>query len=162
MSPRWPRPLFYLTFIAVLVVDQLTKMWALASLRPLGSIQIVPGFFNLTFVRNEGIAFGMFQGQGLLIGLFMIIFVGVAIYYTRSLNWTLWEPNLIGGGLCGGAIGNLLDRFRLGYVVDFFDAYAGPHHWPVFNVADSAICVAVGWIVFRQLVSSPAKAPHKA
>jgi signal peptidase II len=158
MSSRWPRPLFYLTIVIVMVLDQLTKMWATASLEPIRTMPLIPGLFNLTYVQNRGIAFGMFQGQGLLIGLFMIILIVVAIYYTRGLLWTSWEPNLVGGCLCGGAAGNLLDRFRLGYVVDFFDAYVGPHHWPVFNVADSAICLAVGWIVIRQLVGTPVKA----
>ncbi len=112
---------------------------------------LAPGFFNLTYVRNTGIAFGMFAGEGLLVGLFMVVLALVALYYARGLNWAGWEPNLVGGGLCGGALGNLLDRSRWGYVVDFFDVHAGTYHWPVFNVADSLICVAVGWIVLRQL-----------
>src|SRR5277367_5297619 len=151
MIVRWPRPPFYLVIVLALVADQLTKHWASVSLRPLGSVILVPGFFNLTYVRNSGIAFGMFAGQGLLVAGFMIVLAVVALYYTRGLNWAGWEPNLVGGCLCGGALGNLLDRARLGYVVDFFDVYIGTHHWPVFNVADSLICLAVGWIVLRQL-----------
>ncbi|HEY0256087.1 MAG TPA: signal peptidase II [Candidatus Methylacidiphilales bacterium] len=154
MQSRWPRLLFYLVTIGVLVVDQLTKAWASASLRPVETVTLIPGFFNLTYVRNTGIAFGMFAGQGLLVALFMIVLGGVALYYTRGLNWAVREPNVIGGFLIGGAIGNLADRSRLGYVVDFFDVHLGDSpalHWPVFNVADSMICIAVGWIVLRQL-----------
>jgi signal peptidase II len=125
----------------------------MASLRPVGTVALVPGFFNLTYVRNTGIAFGMFAGQGLLVALFVVVLAGVALYYARGLDWARAEPNVVGGALVGGALGNLLDRLRLGYVVDFFDAHVGPHHWPVFNVADSLICVAVGWIVVRQLRS---------
>lgn len=152
---HWPRPSFYAVIVLVIVLDQLTKAWASASLRPLGSVTLLPGFFNLTYVRNTGIAFGMFAGQEMLVGLFMVVLVLIAFYYTRGLNWAGWEPNVIGGCLCGGAAGNLLDRSRLGYVVDFFDVHLGPHHWPVFNVADSLICIAVGWIVVRQLFGTP-------
>jgi signal peptidase II len=150
MHARWPQPLFYLVILAALAADQLTKAWATASLRPAGSVVLVPGLFDLTYVRNTGVAFGMFAGHGLLVAAFVLVLAAVALYYARGVNWTGWEPNVVGGGLVGGALGNLLDRSRLGYVVDFFDAHAGPHHWPVFNVADSLICVAVGWIVLRQ------------
>lgn len=153
MIVRWPRLLFYIVIVFSMVADQVTKAWATLSLQPLGTVPLIPGFFNLTYVRNSGIAFGMFAHQGLMIGLFMIALVLLAIYYTRGLNWALREPNLIGGMLCGGALGNLLDRSRFGYVIDFFDVYLGAWHWPVFNVADSLICIAVGWIVVRQLRS---------
>jgi signal peptidase II len=151
MPVRWPRPTFYAVVLLVIALDQLTKMWATLSLRPLGMVPLVPGFFNLTYVRNPGIAFGMFAGQGLLVGLFVLAVALVALYHTRDLNWAGWEPNLVGGCLCGGALSNLVDRSRFGYVVDYFDVYLGAHHWPVFNVADSFICCAVGWIVVRQL-----------
>ena len=151
MSVRWPRPSFYAVIFLVIALDQLTKMWATLSLRPLGTVTLAPDLFNLTYVRSTGIAFGMFAGQGLLVGLFVAALALAALYYARGLNWTGWEPNLVGGCLCGGALGNLLDRSRLGYVVDFFDVHLGTHHWPVFNVADSLICLSVGWIVLRQL-----------
>ena len=158
MTSRWPRLLFYLVLIGSIALDQLTKTWATASLEPIGSMTLIPGCFSLTYVRNTGIAFGMFAGEGLLVGAFMVVLALMALYYARGLNWASWEPNLVGGCLCGGAFGNLLDRVRQGYVVDFFDVYAGPHHWPVFNIADSLICVAVGWIVLRQLFGADSKA----
>jgi len=151
MLVRWPRPFFYAVMLPVIVLDQLTKMWATVSLRPLGTVELAPGFLNLTYVRNTGIAFGMFAGHGMLVGLFVVMLAVVALYHARDLNWAGWEPNLVGGCLCGAALSNLLDRSRLGYVVDFFDVYIGTHHWPTFNVADSLICLAVGWIVVRQL-----------
>ena len=160
MPLRWPRSSFYLVIVLIIALDQLTKMWATLSLRPLGTIILLPGIFNLTYVRNTGIAFGMFAGQGLLVGLFVGALALAAFFYARGLDWTAWEPNLVGGCLCGGALGNLLDRSRLGYVVDFFDVHLGPHHWPVFNVADSVICLAVGWIVLRQLGAKDAGNPH--
>jgi signal peptidase II len=151
MSARWPRPSFYAVILFVIALDQLTKAWVVASFGPEMSMTLVPGFFNLTYVQNTGIAFGMFKGQGLLVGFFVLALALGALYYSRELNWASWEPNLVGGCLCGGALGNLLDRSRLGYVVDFFDVHLGLHHWPVFNVADSLICLSVGWIVLRHL-----------
>ena len=157
MHARWPRPSFYVVIVLVIALDQLTKTWATMSLQPLRTVTLAPGLFNLTYLRNTGIAFGMFQGEGLLIGLFVAALALMALYYPRDLDWAGWEPNLVGGCLCGGALGNLLDRARLGYVVDFFDVHIGPHHWPFFNVADSLICLAVGWIVLRQLMGTPPK-----
>lgn len=151
MIVRWPRVLFYVVVVVVMALDQLTKAWATASLEPLGSVVLAPGFFNLTYVRNSGIAFGMFAHEGWMVALFMIGLALGAVYYMRGLNWAAREPNIVGGLLCGGALGNLLDRSRFGYVVDFFDAHAGSYHWPVFNVADSLICISVGWIVLKQL-----------
>ncbi len=153
MLTRWPRFSFYVVILLVLVVDHLTKAWTMASFRPGQTAVLIPGFFNLTYVQNTGVAFGMFKGQGLLVGLFVAAIALAAFYYSREVNWAGWEPNLVGGCLVGGALGNLIDRVRLGYVVDFFDVHAGAYQWPVFNIADSLICIAVGWIVFRQLRS---------
>ena len=150
-SRRWPRVSFYLIILLVIALDQATKVWATASLRPLGMEPLVPGLLNLTYVRNTGIAFGMFAGQGLLVALFMIALGVAAYYFSRGLDWSGREPNIVGGCLLGGALGNLVDRWRLGYVVDFFDVHLGAYHWPVFNVADSLICLAVAWIFLRQL-----------
>jgi signal peptidase II len=153
MLVRWPRTSFYVLIFLVIALDQLTKAWIASSFRLGESMSVVPGFFNLAYGRNTGIAFGMFRGQGLLVALFVVVLAMVALYYTRGINWAGWEPNLVGGCLCGGALGNLIDRTRHGYVVDFFDVYIGNYHWPTFNVADSLICIAVGWIVIRQLMA---------
>jgi signal peptidase II len=152
---RWPRPLFYLTFAGIVAADQLTKLWVASSFVVGESRPLLPGWFNLTYVQNTGIAFGMFQGAGLLVALFVVALVVGGIYFTRGLNWSALEPNLVGGALCGGALGNLIDRARLGHVIDFLDAHWGPHHWPVFNVSDSVICMAVGWILLRQFEAKP-------
>ena len=151
MFARWPRLSFYVVIVLVLVVDHLTKMWTMAAFYPGEGKVLVPGFFNFTYVQNTGIAFGLFKGEGLFVGLLVAMIALAAFYYSRDVNWARWEPNLVGGCLVGGALGNLIDRLRLGYVVDFFDVHVGLHHWPVFNVADSLICMAVGWIVVRQL-----------
>jgi len=151
MFARWPRLSFYVVIVLVLVVDHLTKTWTTASFRPGQTVVLIPGFFNLTYVQNTGVAFGLFKGQGLLVGLFVAVIAVASFYYSREVNWAAWQPNLVGGCLVGGALGNLIDRVRLGYVVDFFDIHAGAYEWPVFNVADSLICIAVAWIVVGQL-----------
>ena len=151
MTSRWPRPIFYFALMLSIALDQATKAWATDSLAPIGSVTIIPGLFNLTYVGNTGVAFGMLAGHGLLVALLMVALALAAIFFARGLNWASWEPNLVGGCLCGGALGNLVDRLRIGHVVDFLDFHVGLHHWPFFNVADSLICVAVGWIVVRQL-----------
>lgn len=153
MSARWPRPLFYIVLLLALIADHLTKAWTMSAFAPGESKVLIPGFFNLTYVQNTGIAFGMFKGQGLLVAIFVALIAAGAFYFSKQINWAKWEPNLVGGALIGGALGNLIDRLRLGFVVDFFDVHAGTFRWPVFNIADSLICVAVAWIVYRQLRS---------
>jgi signal peptidase II len=158
MSARWPRPLFYVVIALVLVADQASKAWVRATIPVHDSLTVIPGLFNLTFTHNTGVAFGMFQGEGLVVALLVVALLVVlqalgAFFYTRGLNWAGWEPNLVGGAICGGVLGNLIDRARLGYVVDFLDFHLGEHHWYIFNVADSCICVAVAWLVVGQLRS---------
>ena len=153
VAARWPRPAFYVVLLLALGLDQATKAWAQASLEPIRQVRLVPGFFDLTYNQNQGIAFGMFRGHGLLVGLCVAVLGVIALYFTKGLNWARWEASIVGGCLCGGALGNLVDRVRQGYVVDFFDAHVGTHYWPIFNVADSLICVSVGWIVLRQLTA---------
>jgi signal peptidase II len=151
MSVRWPRPLFYLVIALVLAVDQASKVWITSTFPLHESLAVIPGFFDLTYTHNTGVAFGMFQGEGLVVALLVVVLALAALYYTRDVKWAGWEPNLIGGAICGGALGNLIDRARLGYVVDFLDFHLGPRHWYIFNVADSCICVAVAWLVVGQL-----------
>ena len=157
MFARWPRPLFYIVIGLVLMADQLSKGWVRTSLPLHGSATVIPGLFDLTYTHNTGVAFGMFPGQGLFVALLVVLLAVGALFLTRGVNWAGWEPNLVGGAICGGAMGNLIDRARLGYVVDFFDFHLGAHHWYIFNVADSCICVAVTWLVIGQLWSPERK-----
>lgn len=132
--------------IAILVVagDQLAKECVRAAFRLHEVLPVVPGFFNLTYVRNTGAAWGMFSGQNLWLSLLAAaMLVLLAVFRNRILppgrmrGWVL-------GLLAGGIAGNLIDRIRLDYVVDFLDFHAGASHFPSFNVADSAICCGVG------------------
>jgi signal peptidase II len=151
MHARWPRALFYIVLAVVLGADQLSKAWVRGNLPLHEPRAVIPGFFYLTFTQNTGVAFGMFQGKGWMVTLLVLALALGALVYTRALNWAATEPNLVGGLIVGGALGNMLDRARLGYVVDFLDFQFGTYHWYIFNVADSCICVAVGWLVIGQL-----------
>lgn len=132
----------------VVVLDQITKLLVLEKMPLYHSIEVLPGFFNLTHIRNPGGAFGFMASgsQGLRNLLFFgvsAIAMGLIVYFYRSTPRT--HP-LLASALAlifGGAVGNLIDRLRFGEVVDFLDVYIGAWHWPAFNVADSAITVGI-------------------
>jgi signal peptidase II len=138
---------------AVIVLDIWTKWLVLAKIDLHDSVEVIPNFFQLVHVRNTGAAFGIGANAAsklvpLLLNIGAIaVFAVVVVYALRS---SLTERVLQTGLhlILGGAIGNLLDRFRFGYVVDFLDVYIGSHHWPAFNVADSAICIGIGLLFF--------------
>lgn len=141
---------FTLVAAAVVAFDAVTKALVRARM-PLGSeIPLLP-FFSLTHVNNTGIAFGLFQQRNLL-----FIAVGLAVTvcligYGRQLMRTDRVSAFAMAVIIGGAVGNLCDRVLMGRVTDFLDFYAGPYHWPVFNVADSAICVGAAVVAIRSL-----------
>lgn len=135
--------MFYIIFITILL-DQLTKFWILKHFYLGESLPVIQNIFHITFVTNTGVAFGAFSGQNLFFILFTIIFLGVIFFYRRKLIKEKPELssskilNLAIGLLAGGATGNLIDRIFRGNVIDFLDFRV----WPVFNVADTCICIA--------------------
>ena len=144
----------YLTLSALVVLlDSLTK-WIVATRIELHqSISVIPNLFALVHVRNTGAAFGIgANAESRVVPLLLnsgaiAVFCIVVIYAFR----TAVSDRLLQTGLhliLGGAIGNLVDRFRFGFVVDFLDFYVRDHHWPAFNVADSAICIGIGLLFF--------------
>lgn len=151
------RLLYVLTSATVLVLDQATKLMVVSRLTLHSTLPVVPGFFHLTLVYNRGALFGLFHGMAdpWRSALFTVVPLGaIAIVLLFQYRTTLHDP-LTQGGLAlilGGAAGNLADRVRLGYVVDFLDVFIGEHHWPAFNVADSAICCGVGLLVLDLLL----------
>ncbi len=137
---------------AVVVLDQITKWLVVARLELHQTVPVVPGLLNLTHIRNTGVAFGLlnsaeFAYKPLLVALVALgALVGVALYASQLPPDHRWAR----GGLAlilGGAAGNLVDRARQGYVVDFVDAYWGSWHFWAFNVADAAINVGVGLLI---------------
>ncbi len=142
----------------VIILDQLSKMWVVGHFAIFESQVVIPGLFNLTYLTNKGAAFGLLNGnygawrQIFFVVIAVIVLIGMIIAIRR-----LKEQDSICavalGLIAGGAIGNLLDRLRLGSVVDFLDFYYKGHHWPAFNVADSAITVGVGLLVLHQIIA---------
>src|SRR5206468_1071767 len=133
--------------ILVVVADQLTKFLVVRKFGLGDSIPIVDGFFNLTYIRNTGAAFGILKDAPTLfrVPFFIAIpFVALAAiaYIFRRIPDTSVKLALALALVVGGAIGNLIDRITLGYVVDFLDFHwRNGYHFPAFNVADSAICI---------------------
>lgn len=137
--------MFWRTAIFVFLLDQLTKFWATAALTPDQPYPVIPPYFYLTLTHNTGIAFGMLEGRGwLTIPLTLCVAGGLIWYHYR--HKPARGVQLLTGLLLGGALGNFVDRIRLGYVVDMFDFVV----WPVFNVADMAItCSLVGLMALQ-------------
>jgi len=125
----------------ILLLDQLTKQAIRANLVYGDSIPVIDGFFNLVYVRNDGAAWNILAGHGII--LILISFsVMVALYIFRDKIIEGKKRNeLLMGLLMGGIAGNLIDRIRFGWVTDFLDFEFGAYHYPSFNVADSAICI---------------------
>ena len=136
--------------IVLIILDQGTKFWALASLKPIHNMTLVEGFMDLTFVENRGVAFGMFSGQRWFILLLTgVIAVGLIWFYVTMPKRKEYFPLRVSLVLVlSGAIGNIIDRLFRGYVVDFFEFTF--FEWPVFNVAD--IYVVVGVILLALMI----------
>jgi len=133
---------------AVIVLDRLTKMAVASRMDLHQSIPVIEGFAALTYVRNSGVAFGLFAGHGLAFRVPLLL--GVSAFAVTLLVWFLRgiapERHLLVaacGAVLGGAIGNMIDRVALGEVIDFVDLSLGAYHWPAFNVADAAITLGV-------------------
>ncbi len=137
----------------IIAADQITKTLIAEFLALHESITIIPGFFNLAYVLNPGGAFGLFAGQNPMVRKFFFLFVSSVIaciilwFYKKTAEK---NPVLSWGfaAIFGGAVGNLIDRFRFGRVVDFLDFHIGHYHWPAFNVADSAICIGMAVFLY--------------
>ena len=148
---------FVFAFIVV-VLDQLTKAWVLSGLdlREIGRVEVWPPIFNLTSVENRGVSFGLF-GDGSarwMLSLFSIIVAGVLGWWALRADRRLLITAI--GLVMGGAIGNVIDRIRFGFVVDFLD-FSGTRIFPwVFNVADSAITIGVILLILDSVLSERA------
>jgi signal peptidase II len=138
---------YILLAVLMIVVDQVTKYYVVTHFALGESVPVLDGIFHWTFILNPGAAFGMLEGSRWLFVLIAVIVVAVMWFLRKEIDALgLWAR--IGAALfAGGAIGNLIDRARQGLVIDFFDFRI----WPVFNVADIAICTGVGLIIWSIL-----------
>ncbi len=146
--------LAYALALVVFVADQLVKYWIIhvVQLEQQMTVPILP-FLSLTWVENRGVSMGMLTadtevGRWLLVGLTAVIAIVVGLWIRRERAW----PEALALGLVlGGAIGNIVDRIRFGYVVDFVHLHAGPWSFYVFNIADAAITIGVVILLVRAL-----------
>ncbi len=155
MNRIWKLSLMMVTLI---LADQFSKGAIQASFRLGESIPIIDGFFNFTYVRNPGAAFGFGANNGDLFRLILFKIVPViACFWIAALIWKERHKSfllsLAYSLILAGAIGNLIDRFSLNYVVDFLDFYLGSKHFPAFNIADSCISIAAGLLIIDFFLS---------
>ena len=138
---------FLLVALLVIIFDQLTKYYVVSNFYLGESVPVIENIFHWTYILNPGAAFGMFEGSRWF---FVVIAIGVLVgiwYMKDEINEGGWMMQYGAALFGGGAIGNLIDRARSGLVIDFFDFRI----WPVFNVADIAICVGVAMILWKVL-----------
>jgi len=168
-APGSARKLYFLAAGGVLLLDQISK-WVVQQAMAPGELRgVLPGFFNLTYVRNRGAAFGLFsESDSALVQVLLVAFSLAALGLVLVLLWRGTASGAAGWGLAlifGGALGNLLDRLRSGSVVDFLDFYVGSYHWPAFNLADSSIVIGAGLlllVVLRGHRAAPRAEAHEA
>jgi len=153
------KPFLLWPAFAVLLLDQMTKLWIASRFALYETRPVVSGFFNLVHVRNRGMAFGFMNrpendwGFMLLLGATLAA-VALLLFWFCSLKSTDRGLALPLSLILGGAVGNLIDRIRTQEVIDFLDFHIGPYHWPAFNVADSAITVGTVWLAVKILFYS--------
>ncbi len=148
----------WLTVATTLAVDQLTKLGVQAWLAPAETHPIVPRVLHLTYVQNTGMAFGLFRGYPNVFAWLAVLIAGwIIIEFRRHPPQDRWLR--LGLALIlSGAVGNLIDRVRFGYVIDFIDLRV----WPVFNVADSAITIGVALLILRSLWGRGVGSPDRS
>jgi signal peptidase II len=136
----------WLTFFgiaaAVWILDQLSKAWLVGRLAPGEVLNVVGDFIRLVFTQNSGALFGLFRDNAVIFGIVSLAVIGLIVAYHGRSGRSLYLSVAL-GLLLGGALGNMTDRLRLGYVVDFVDIGIGDFRWYTFNVADAAISVAI-------------------
>ncbi len=156
------RALYVLLTLVILTLDQAAKSIVISRMTLYSSIPVIRGLFHLTLVTNRGALFGLFHDMAdpyraaLFTTVPVLAIALIVIFQCRTTT----ADTVAHSGLAlilGGALGNLLDRLRLGYVIDYLDLFVGDHHWPAFNVADASICVGVGLLVLDLLAKGPGR-----
>ena len=147
---------YMLLTLSVLFLDQATKTLVVSRMTLYSSTPVIPGLFHITLVTNRGALFGLLHdlADPYRSTLFTAVpLLAIALMFVFQYRTTIHDLATQSGLalILGGALGNLVDRIRLGYVIDFLDVFVGEHHWPAFNVADSCICVGVACLVFDLL-----------
>ncbi len=143
--------MYFIIPILIVIIDQITKLWSVKFLQGFKTIEVVGDFLQFNYIRNYGAAFGFFQNKQLFfIIITSIIIIGIILFIKINNNSKIMDIVLL--MIIGGAIGNLIDRIRLGYVIDFIDVKFGNFYdYPVFNIADSFIVVGSILLVYLVL-----------
>ena len=147
----------------VIAADQITKDLISHSLLLFQSKPVFRGWLNFVHVHNTGVAFGFFDGASvfpktIFFSAITLIAVGIVlVYLKKAADAGILLQGLSLGLICGGAVGNLIDRFRIGAVVDFIDVYYKSYHWPAFNVADASISVGVVFLIIQVFFNNTSK-----
>jgi signal peptidase II len=142
--------------LAIVAADQITKLVASQALGLGQSVSIIPGLLHFTLVRNTGMAFGLLSGsdipfKSVIVTLASILALSAVTFYALRSPHGEKRTRFALTFILGGAFGNIIDRARLGYVVDFVDVFVRDTHWPAFNVADTCICIGVGLFLLDSL-----------
>lgn len=136
-----------LVCIMSIIVDQIIKYIIKANMNIADTINIIPNFFRITFLKNEGAAFSILSGNRLLF-IFITVLVLILFYFFLLKNKKIIKTKqLLYGLLLGGIIGNFIDRILYGYVIDYLDFNIGSYNYPVFNIADSLIVISIIWLI---------------
>ena len=159
--PRAHWFVFFGIALTVLVLDQLTKAWLTSTLSPGEVMQVLGDYVRLVFSQNSGALFGLFRDNALLFGIVSLVVIGLIVVYHRQVGSSLYLSIAL-GLLLGGALGNVTDRLRLGYVVDFVDIGIGDLRWYTFNVADAAISISIVLLIGAALIPSLAGIGERA
>ena len=159
MMPRPPAAAAAALFAlagAVAAADVWSKQWAVRTLKDAAPVEVAP-FLRFVYVENTGAAFGILAGGGarwFLLAVALALCIGLAVFLWRSSHA---GERLAAALIIGGAVGNMHDRLRLGYVVDFIDAHWGGYHWPAFNIADMAISCGAVWFAYLLVMEGRVK-----
>lgn len=171
-SSRWDRlrgyRLLWCLALAVFVLDQVTKIWInarmpLGTYGPPGGITVIEGFFYLVHVGNTGAAWSILSGKSGFLAVLAFVTLGAIFIWRRELGLRDTIVQLAFGLLCGGIVGNLVDRMLHGHVIDFLDFHFGSYVYPTFNFADAGICIGVGiYLIYSFRQPAPAPVPPES
>ena len=147
-----PKVLFWICFVVWLILDIITKVWIVEFLKDNPPVVIIPNFFRLIYHTNTGVAFGLFSHPpyNKILPFFILGLLVWMIYWARTLAW---EKKIINFGtalIAAGALGNVIDRLRQGFVIDFLDFNFLGWSYPTFNVADSGICIGLALVLLSE------------
>ncbi len=141
--------------LIVVVLDQLSKRWILSNIELYSSIDVVKGFFRLFHIRNTGAVWGLLDQNNpkitLVLTLFSILAFFVMLWLFHKTDRVCRLDLIALALIMGGAVGNIIDRIRFGFVVDFIELYHRSYHFPTFNIADSSLTIGVSLLIFSIL-----------